>query len=403
MKTSTSTTLIYTITVALGIAFAACNDAHDDETGQAASFDSSVTDIGFSEFDSTTNPNDLTVAQPTIRNVGYSRSELLYQAPDGERELPLHFWYPTTDEDGNTVRYDGFLASEGAFKDATPHKDLPVPVMLFSHGMRGFAAATAPFLAEHFAKNGWLVVSWSHTGDTTGNASDRERTYLHRPLDVSAVLDFLYADEAAHLYAGSLSETVLLTGHSRGGYTCFSAAGATFPLNEHDQLCAMESDDGFCSAFNAHRDLFAQGFLDERVNGLIVMASGEYNRFQDGLSNVQVPTLLWTADRDLNNPNEVDGDPIWNALLGPNMFRFDLVNAGHFTFTSLCGFIGPLGENNGCDPNNFPVDEAHTLVNDFSLLFARAFLTQDTSALDQFSNIDASNLDTLTFSKKDPP
>ena len=72
---------------------------------------------------------------------------------------------------GAPVRYHGFLASDNAYKDTTVWTEEPLPVLLFSHGMRGFGAATAPFLAEHFARQGWLVIAWDHVGDTTLDAS----------------------------------------------------------------------------------------------------------------------------------------------------------------------------------------------------------------------------------------
>lgn len=351
----------------------------------------------------TRNTADQNVAAPVINSIGFQTHELTYTPVDTERTLPVYFWYPSEATQGPVVRYNGFLASESAFQDVPPIANTTFPVLLFSHGKRGMGAATSAFMIEHFARNGWFVVAWEHTGDTTFNADDINLTYLHRPLDISAVLDFIYDSSAAHGFAGRIDEGVLLSGHSRGGYGALAVAGAQYDIETAQASCSEASTTEYCRAYLAYPDRFEAGFLDERVDGLVLLASGDYGRFNEGVSNVTLPVLQWTAGGDRNNSNQDDGDPIWNALSG-DAVRFDISNGGHFTFTSICSIVGPLGVDNGCDPDNYPLEQAHALVNQYSLQFGNAYIRSvesERSALFDL-NTETLNEPNVSLNKKVP-
>lgn len=328
---------------------------------------------------------------PETFSVGFKIATLDYSAPDGDRSLPLYFWYPTYDTEGSAPRYNGFLPSDIAIVDAEPAELGQMPLLLFSHGKRGMGAATSKFMLEHFARHGWLVVSWEHTGDTTFDAQDMALTYLHRPLDISAVLDYLYDSDANHDFQGKIDTLVVVSGHSRGGYGALAAAGASFDVNDAQESCQAAEESEFCQAYRQYPDRFESGFLDERIDGLIILASGDYSRFKQGIGAIQVPVMQWTAGADRNNPNDVDGDPIWAALQSSSI-RLDLTNGGHFTFTSICSIAGPLGEANGCDDTNFELARAHALINEYALLFARGAVMQEGEALSQLQGLTTETL-----------
>jgi hypothetical protein len=88
---------------------------------------------------------------------------------------------------------------------------------------------------------------------------------------------------------------------------------------------------------------------------------------------------LITANFDLNNSDEADGDPIWAALDGADDRRVRFDQAGHFSFTDLCGFIGPLGENNGCTEESISPQELHPIINAYVMAFVRLHLFGDES------------------------
>ena len=376
----------------------ACNDETEVEAGDS---DAATSDeMGSAQADAAL-PLDMDLT-PVIVGVGFQESTLTYRSLGTDRTLPLSFWYPSTANTGASVRYNGFLSTDNAFKDVPLSDVTDMPVMLFSHGSRSMGAASVPFMAEHFAKAGWLVVSWEHVGDTTPDGTGADLTFIHRPLDTIAVLDFLYDPSATHPFADRISETVLMSGWSRGGYTALANGGASYDLAFNDENCAGDDPIDFCFAYRNYRDQFEQGFKDDRIKGLILLASGDYNRFGGGVSNVLLPTIMWTATVDLNNPNEVDGDPIWAALSGDNKFRFNIDGAGHWTFTSLCPISGPLGINNGCDEDAFDIPTAHNLLNEYNLLFANAMLRDDERALTTLLALTAESIgnEQVTFEKK---
>ncbi|MGB0646174.1 MAG: alpha/beta hydrolase family protein, partial [Bradymonadia bacterium] len=339
------------------------------------------------------NPTDQSMTEPTtIESVGFKTSELTYAAPDGPRTLPVYFWYPSAETDGVRPRYNGFLLSEGAFENAPLIDNRMLPVLLFSHGKRGLGAATSIFMLEYFARQGWLVVSWEHTGDTTFNADGTDLTYLHRPLDISAVIDHIFDTDATHDFASHASNDILVSGHSRGGYGALAVGGALFDVQEAQTQCTSENMSEYCQAFARFPNQFETGFLDERVRGLILLASGDFARFGVGVSNVQIPVMQWTAGDDRNNPNAIDGDPIWSNLSAPAV-RFDIANGGHFTFTSICQIVGPLGENNGCDDDDYPLAAAHELVNQYAYMFAQGFILGDDTQRLNLSTLSSSDLE----------
>lgn len=136
---------------------------------------------------------------------------------DGERErtIPLRVYLP-------------------ASKDA-------VPVLLFSHGLGG-SRDNNPYLGEHWAKRGYVVVFVQHPGSDESvwkDAAALERVaamrraasaenYLARTLDVPAVLDALASwngEEDHPLHRRLDLERVGMSGHSFGAQTTQAMAG----------------------------------------------------------------------------------------------------------------------------------------------------------------------------------
>ena len=247
-------------------------------------------------------------------------------------------------------------------------------------------------MLEHFAMQGWLVVAWEHTGDTTFNADATDLTYLHRPLDISAVIDHLFDTDATHNFARHASNDILVSGHSRGAMAHLQLAVHSLIYKQRKPNVPTRTCPSIVRHSPAFPSQFETGFLDERVKGLLLLASGDFARFGVGVANVQVPVMQWTAGDDRNNPNAVDGDPIWSNLSAPSV-RFNIENGGHFTFTSICQIVGPLGEDNGCDEDDYPLETAHELVNQYALMFAQGFILGDDTQRENLSALTSSDLD----------
>lgn len=303
-------------------------------------------------------------SEPGAYRVGYRELALPWTAPPlqaEERTLPVALWYPTEDEAGAAVRYQGLIDAPGVLGEATP-VERPAPVLVFSHGHQAFAQASS-FLMEHFASHGWWVFAPDHVGNTTFDPPTRETAiYWQRPLDLSRVLDL--AEEVA-----PSDGTVVLAGHSFGGYTAHALAGARYS-EEALQGCLDGSDDSeFCSTMTPEQaERFRAGFLDPRLDALISMAPGDFRLFGDGLGEVSVPTLLMTGGLDPGT----DGDPIWSALAHPDDLRVHLPTGGHNAFTDFSGVLDGSGT---IDP-----EEGFFIVRTYALAFADLYGRQDRAA-----------------------
>ena len=122
-----------------------------------------------------------------------------------------------------------------------PADKKPMPVVLFSHGLGG-SRDNNPYLGEHWAKRGYVVVFMQHLGSdesvwkeaaalermTAMRQAASAKNYIDRTQDVPAVLDALakWNVEQGHLLNGRMDlEKVGMSGHSFGAQTTQVMAG----------------------------------------------------------------------------------------------------------------------------------------------------------------------------------
>lgn len=357
--------------------------------------DDAILDIEDIEEDGGTDPGDHLPPEPwdvTERgpyNVSYIRDRLTY-TPRGEGEEPrtldLAIWYPTLAQSGAKARYLGVWNRAPVFANSEPAHDRPMPVLVFSHGNSSIAEQSF-FMTEFFASHGWLVIAPSHKNNTVFDnlGAINVASGVHRPQDISATIDFLESLPQGHRVYGLPSEDIVLSGHSFGGYTTLANSGATFDVDTLLAQCASgEISSRNCSVFgSAQLDVFREGFLDSRVKVSIPKTPAGAQLFS--LAPIAIPTLLWTGGLDATLPNEEEGDPIWEGLVGSQHRRIDLTTAGHFTFSNMCELFGaavPEVADDGCDENFIPYEEAFPIINAYSLAFARHHLFGDDTHLD---------------------
>lgn len=335
----------------------------------------------------TTN-NDLEeVEQATVfergpYNIGHRRWEISYDAV-GEpgRTIKLSVWYPTREEDGDPGLYLLNYQRHEVIRNAEPAIDEQAPVLVFSHGNSSIAEQSY-FMTEFWATHGWVVVAPYHSGNTTFDDLDgiSFESASFRPQDITATLDAMYGLDASDPLAGKLSDEVVMTGHSFGGFTTLAISGGEFAVEEVEEACSGGNTPPECSFIeNADSlDLFAEGFLDDRVDVAIPQAPGGFAVFLGGLSSIEVPTLLLTGALDSTLPADEEGDRIWAAMSGDHM-RADLRAGGHFTFSNMCDLIPSIAENDGCGDAFIDKQRAYELINAYSLAWARRVLWGDLS------------------------
>jgi predicted dienelactone hydrolase len=302
--------------------------------------------------------------------VGYREASLTWQAPRGDgtteaRVLRVAAWYPTEATSGAEVRYKGGFEAPGVLGGA-PARPGVYPGVVYSHGFQGYAEASGR-LCAHFASHGWVVIAPEHPGTTLVDFRDRDVTdYLWRPGDVRAALDAWEAGALGELPAAPA--TVVGLGHSYGGYAQLAVGGARWDVDGIDARCGGDSEAFECTGWDAGwRARFAEGALDPRVSGLVVMAPGDFDLFgAAGLAEVEVPVLHLTGALDARTTPEGANEPIW-AALPAGARRVDLLTGGHLAFTDSIG-------NTALDTSIGDLDALEAVVRAAALGFARTML-----------------------------
>ena len=326
--------------------------------------------------------------------VGYKQLELSYVPPGTteERTIPVLVWYPAAPDSGApkaTYAVAGIVelpdTTVGAL-DSPPiaPEGGPFPVGVYSHGSGGEGLLAYPY-AERFASHGWVVYSPGHVGNTAVDALNQtealfQENAVHRPLDISAVLDEadggFAGDEVA---AASDLDHVFVFGHSFGGYTTLSVAGAT--LDYATLVADCEADECDYLADPEVEDAFAQGFADARVDAIAPQAPALIASFGAGdLAGFSVPTLLQSGKLDLTTPDATEAEPAWAQLDDPRDRWVNLPFGAHYSFISIChdldpellALFRPDNVEDGCGPDFTPTIETVPVLTTYSLAFARA-------------------------------
>ncbi|TXD31633.1 alpha/beta fold hydrolase [Lujinxingia vulgaris] len=322
---------------------------------------------------------------------GYSYTKISYlPRGDGEeeREIFISIWYPTLDSEGRPARYLNSINAPGVLREPAPaiDEEEPAPLMVFSHGNGSFSVQSY-FFAEYLTSHGYVVIAPDHKGNTfgdTGGAVRLEST-VYRPQDVSAILDWVEALPEDHALYGKISPSkIAISGHSLGGFTTLANTGATLDMEAVTTGCADDTiSDRICEIFeNDENAIFDEGFLDARFKASIPMTPAGAEVYVPGTSAIEIPTLMWTAGRDLTLPNEREGDPLWEAMEGVQHRRIDIANGGHFTFSNLCELLGGAVDDfqeDGCSATNMGYEEAYLVINAYSMAFLRLHLDGDTT------------------------
>jgi predicted dienelactone hydrolase len=293
---------------------------------------------------------------------GFRAWELTYTLPGGEeRTVLLNLWYPTEASTGEEVVYSGRQPDLLALGEAAPASSAYAsgyPVMAYSHGDQAWGGSSAD-LMRWFASHGWVAVAPDHTGNLLFANVDPTPSahWLHRPQDVSAVLDALEVLPQGDPLAGMINTSeVVLSGHSRGTYTVWAAGGASFDATELNGSCADCTEE--------QRAQFLGGLGDPRIKALLPLA-GTIRRSwfgAEGHRSVQGPVLAMTGTNDGVGQQEQ-----WDGMDGVDFTWIDLEGGCHQTFA--------LGACDTLDPAR-----GFRIVDSYALAFARYHLLDDRGA-----------------------
>ncbi len=327
--------------------------------------------------------------------------------PVRDRWLTTEAWYPAAAPSATEpVVYEihalemtvaRLRSAAHAHRDVEPWRDGgPLPIVLMSHG-RGSTRFANVTLAEVLASHGYLVAAPDHAGHTIDDQlagiddDERARSAMDRPLDLSRVLDDLIARSSR---PGSFHELiddarVAVAGHSFGGLAALGLSGARFDVDRQRKECVENADDWRCSA----AAVFGSGqyrYRDPRIKAALLITPAGYDLYRkDGVSDVDVPTLVVGARRDDNTRFEAFSQPTYEALTAPR-YLLDLREAGHLTATDLCEMIDSIGfiakafggrdARDGCELDAYSSRDALRTVATAALPFFDIYLNGDAGA-----------------------
>jgi len=302
----------------------------------------------------------VSTARRSARPVGFQVERVFVGQ---ERPMSIGIWYPTSSTPRPATLLGSTLMSVAPDGPVQGHG---LPLVVLSHGNGGSLASHLD-LAMDLAAAGFVVAAPTHPGDNFADqgAAGSERLYSERARQVRATLDYVLGAWRGHGQVDA--NRVGAFGFSAGAFTVLTLIGgrpdmaaiATHCAASPEFICkvlqqagsALLRPDGKAAAFAA----------DHRIKAAIVAAPGLGFTFgHGGLGDVRVPIQLWVGDRDDRVPFATNGGIIRQGLATQVEFH-EAKGAGHLSFLSPCGMLGPPAMCS--DAGGFDREAFHALMN----------------------------------------
>ncbi|MRI01615.1 dienelactone hydrolase [Kriegella sp. EG-1] len=277
-------------------------------------------------------------------NVG--QQSITYIDETRNRPLPTEIWYPTLDRLPNTSPN---TENKPLFKTipTIPNARMEhgkFPLLIISHGTGGSRFSLTWFI-EKMVKEGYVVVSLDHYGNSTFNKIPREFVkWWERSIDVQYVLTQVLEDPRI----GTQIDTSKIggVGFSLGGYTNIALAGGyvdrSMPENGNDEGRALpaefpktdevidfENDSLIVASYQQYKDLVK----DERLKAFFVMAPavgfGFHSKAQT--AKITAPVYIVAGKGDTVVPVKSNAEK-FDRLIDTSTLHLYNAQVGHYVF-----------------------------------------------------------------------
>jgi len=259
-------------------------------------------------------------------------------------KLNISVWYPTASQ-GATES----VGENPAFYGVSVIRDAPPlagehPLLVISHGYNG-NWRNLSWIAAAMAAQGYIVAAVDHPGTTTFNQDVVAAKELwRRPQDLSQVIDVVI--NAAKLFGKTDPQRIAGLGHSLGGWTIMSLAGARFEPTQVIQDCQHYPERGDCkliAKLGIDNPLLqaklAANYRDPRVKAVVSVDLGFAPGFTpQSLNDIQLPVLILAAQMDKLAALSAEQESGYLAANLPQAWRqYHIVEgATHFSFMQRC-------------------------------------------------------------------
>jgi predicted dienelactone hydrolase/uncharacterized protein YjgD (DUF1641 family) len=283
------------------------------------------------------------------------------------------------------------------------------PVIIFTHGLFSVNEEMR-YLAQHLASHGYLVAVPEHPGSNGSYLEQffqpqnaltalfdqvkilQPEEFLHRPQDLSFVLDYLETlNQTRNPLRGKIAtDNVLVLGYSLGGATALSLAGGTMQLDYLKEWCpqreTLASNLGLwaqCQAAGLPQNEY--NLRDERVKGAIALSPVTSLLFGDtGLSTIDIPTLIVAGSADKTTPALTEQIQAFQQLSQPKWLA-GVIGGTHLSYKDPLTTTDQTGQPDTLYSGGEVVDEQAWEVRNYIQGLTLAMAAQLTPERDRYS------------------
>ncbi len=275
-------------------------------------------------------------ASPGFRQISVTDSQ-------GE-PLNVAVWYPAIEEGKReTVGENAAFFGGEVIRNAAPVMGTH-PLIVISHGFNG-NWRNLSWLAAAMADQGYIVAAVDHPGTTTFNQNPADaRKLWRRPRDISRVIDFIV--QSSHLSGSVDNARIAAIGHSLGGWTVMSLAGARFDPSLFQNNCQHHSLRGDCKLTSrlgidevSTQTLLSSDYRDSRIKAVVSLDAGLIPGFTAAsLSKINIPILILAASNGKPGELPASQESAYIAeKMRTSLRQYHVIKgATHFSFMQLC-------------------------------------------------------------------